>query len=90
MPPVSTALCMPKSGFPTSTIGISIFEVVIDAIVEPPRLSLLLWNVCVATPASFASSLNTAIETASDVYAPFAAIFITGPFPMRGLFVGSA
>ena len=38
-PAVSTAECMPQTGFPTSTIGMSILDVVIEAMVDPPRLS---------------------------------------------------
>ena len=46
-PTVSTAECMPQTGFPTLTIGTSILDVVIEAMVDPPRLSDLLTKVWV-------------------------------------------
>ena len=66
-PPVSTAECMPQTGFPTSTIGMSILDVVMEAMVYPPRLSDLFTKVWVLTPAIFARLLKTAMEFASDV-----------------------
>lgn len=67
MPAVSTAECMPQTGFPTSTIGMSILDVVIEAMVDPPRLSERFTKVWVLTPAIFARLLKTAMEFASDV-----------------------
>ena len=57
--------------------------------VLPPLSSDLLTNSWYLTPLSLQIDLYIDIEYASLVYAWFAFIFITGPLPITGLFVGS-